>query len=228
MSMDEQKDPGAGATAAAADLHTLLILGAADMAEPARAALQQAGFAVTVAPARPEGAPVPWAADAPPDMILFSLESAQDLTMLRVLTSTAGPIVLALVPPGATGLAAAALARGAADYIVRTADYAALLPFHLQRAMQARARETAQGAMHLRLAALEEEARQREANLRRYMHDLRTPLSFLVGYSELLLMRDQSPETVKQMAGEIYREAEKLSALMDHWQEQPLALAEGW
>jgi signal transduction histidine kinase len=49
----------------------------------------------------------------------------------------------------------------------------------------------------------------------RLAHDLRTPLTYLIGYSELLVTRDQPPAVVKQMAGEIFREAERMAAMVE-------------
>ena len=51
--------------------------------------------------------------------------------------------------------------------------------------------------------------------MRHLMHDLRTPLTYLVGYSELLMMRDSSPESTKHMAGEMLREAEHMTEMLD-------------
>ena len=63
--------------------------------------------------------------------------------------------------------------------------------------------ETSITTLQARVAVLEEQAGQREEQLRPWMHDLRTPLTYLVGYSELLLQRDLSAEAVKQMATQI-------------------------
>lgn len=59
-------------------------------------------------------------------------------------------------------------------------------------------------------AALEELSRQQRLIINTIAHELRTPLSYLVGYSELLLHRQPSPELLREGLSAIYRGALQL------------------
>jgi signal transduction histidine kinase len=156
---------------------------------------QQAALGVALPPAfRPISVAPPAAEARPPAVILFSLDTPADLPRVTDLAA-GGPPVVVLLEPG-TVPAEAVLAAGAADYVYRVGTWAAVLPFHLHRA-------AAPGG--------------RRAALARLAHDLRGPLTYLVGYSELLMMRDLPPEQVQQMAEEMLREAEKLSQRLDRF-----------
>jgi signal transduction histidine kinase len=161
---------------------------------------QQAGLLAALPPAafHAIAAAAPPAADRPPAVVLFSLETPADLPRVREWAAGGAPVVVLLDP--ATLPAEAVLAAGAADYVYRVRTWAAVLPFHLRRAA---GRTPAAGAGIPRPA------------LARLAHDLRGPLTYLVGYSELLMMRDLPPEQVRQMAEEMLREAEKLSQRLD-------------
>lgn len=150
-----------------------------------------------------------------PDLVLVRLSGTDDLPMMQTLA--AGSPVCALIADGADApaLARAALAAGAADYLLDTPAYRALLPFHLRRLSETavtrrRVRELEEAAT----AAHQHEHAQYK-RMCRMIHDLRTPLTYLVGYSELLLARDPSPETVKHMANEMLRESQRLADLLE-------------
>jgi PAS domain S-box-containing protein len=51
-------------------------------------------------------------------------------------------------------------------------------------------------------------------DLRQLAHDLRGPLTYVVGYAELLHTRNLPPESVKQIAGEVLQQALRLSDLI--------------
>jgi signal transduction histidine kinase len=61
-----------------------------------------------------------------------------------------------------------------------------------------------------RAAALEELNRQQRLIINMIAHELRTPLSYMVGYSELLLHRQPSPELLREGLSAIYRGALQL------------------
>jgi signal transduction histidine kinase len=109
-------------------------------------------------------------------------------------------------------LASAVLAAGASDYVYQLDNWATLLPFHLYRAAQAA--QTSQEVLRLTTT--------QQQSIRQLAHDLRGPLSYLVGYSELLTMQDLPPATVRQMAQEMLREAEKLAAQIERFAPPPV------
>jgi signal transduction histidine kinase len=182
------------------------------------ASLQELGSLQFVLPPAADAAPPEQAAD----LVLARLAGPHDLETLRALVAEAadGPPLLALVPAPDAGrppLAPAALAAGAADYLIDAPAYWPLLPFHVRRLLT-------EAAAHRRIADLEQRlatcpappaALPSEMEIRRLMHDLRTPLTYLVGYSELLLTRESPPETVKFMANEMFREAQHLNEMID-------------
>jgi two-component system, sensor histidine kinase and response regulator len=153
---------------------------------------------------------------AAPAVAILALDDPARLDLVRELASAAPPL-LVLVPLEATDLVTAALAAGAWDYVRRSAADLALLPVLLQRAI-------AGAGAQRRLAELDQQrtaaprspaAQDQKRRIGRLAHDLRTPLTYLIGYSELLLTRDQPPAVVKQMAGEIFREAERMAAMVE-------------
>jgi signal transduction histidine kinase len=46
-------------------------------------------------------------------------------------------------------------------------------------------------------------------------HDLRTPLTSIIGFAELLLEREMPPDKRRLLIGYILREGERLNALLD-------------
>lgn len=176
----------------------VLIVSPPDQQAAVAAALPPAAFAVRF----PSMVPGPAAL---PAVILVSLETPAALPQLAH-WAAGGPPVVALLAAGVP--AEAALAAGASDYLYRLGPWAALLPFHLRRA-----------ADHARLAR-EHGAEPRQA-LRQLVHDLRGPLTYLVGYAELLAGQTQPPEVVQQMAQEMLRAAEQLTARLDALTRQP-------
>lgn len=67
---------------------------------------------------------------------------------------------------------------------------------------------------------LEEQVAQLTAAARRekdfaasFAHEIKTPLTSIIGYSDLLLSRDNPPERVRESAGYIFREGKRLEAL---------------
>ena len=46
-----------------------------------------------------------------------------------------------------------------------------------------------------------------------FAHEIKTPLTSIIGYADLLLSRDNSPEQVRESAGYIFREGKRLEAL---------------
>lgn len=46
-----------------------------------------------------------------------------------------------------------------------------------------------------------------------FAHEIKTPLTSIIGYADLLLSRDNSPEQVRESAGYIFREGQRLEAL---------------
>ena len=151
-----------------------------------------------------------------PDLVLCRIAGPDDLSLVQALA--AGPLVCALIAAdgaAAPALARAALAAGAADYLLDTPAYRALLPFHLRRLSEAAiARRRVQELEDAAAAAHQQEHAQYK-RMCRMIHDLRTPLTYLVGYSELLLAREPSPETVKHMANEMLRESQRLTDLLE-------------
>ncbi len=141
----------------------------------------------------------------PPAVILLSLDDAAALPQVALLVAGGPPVVVLLAAE--TELAVAVLAAGASDYVYRLDNWEALLPFHLYRAAQA-------GQAVLVLAA-------RQKAMRQLAHDLRGPLSYLVGYSELLTMQDKLPAKVQEMAQEMLSEAEKLAVQIDRFASDP-------
>jgi signal transduction histidine kinase len=153
---------------------------------------------------------------AAPAVAVLALDDPGLLDLVGELASAAAPL-LVLVPPDATDLVAAALAAGAWDYVRRTPADLELLPVLLVRAI-------AGAGTRRRLAELERQQaaapgspaeQDQKRRIGRLAHDLRTPLTYLIGYSELLVTRDQPPAMVKQMAGEILREAERMAAMVE-------------
>jgi signal transduction histidine kinase len=175
----------------------VLIVGPPDQQADLAAVLPPPAFAARF--------PGPADAAVPPAVILCSLETPATLPGLAQ-WAAGGPPVVALLAAGVP--AEAALAAGASDYLYRSGPWAALLPFHLRRA-----------ADHARLARAHGAAPS-EA-LRRLVHDLRGPLTYLVGYAELLAGQNLSPEVVRQMAQEMLRAAEQLAARLDALARQP-------
>jgi signal transduction histidine kinase len=155
---------------------------------------------------------------ASPAVALLALDDPARLDLVRELAAGATPPLLVLVAPDATDLVADALAAGAAGYVRRTPADLALLPVLLRQA-------TDGAGARRRLADLEQQLRatssagtaeqDQRRRIGRLAHDLRTPLTYLIGYSELLVTRDQPPAVVKQMAGEIFREAERMAAMVE-------------
>ncbi len=179
----------------------VLVIGPPARQAALAAALLPAMFQATFAAGPPTEVATP-----PPAVILLILEDAADLPSVVPLVAHGAPVVVLLAAEA--GLVEAALAAGASDYVYRLDNWAALLPFHLRRAAQA-----AQATQVLVV-------QQRQAS-RQLAHDLRGPLSYLVGYSELLTMQDLPPEKVRQMAQEMLREAEKLAAYVDQFAPAP-------
>lgn len=67
---------------------------------------------------------------------------------------------------------------------------------------------------------LEEQVAQLTAAARRekdftasFAHEIKTPLTSIIGYADLLLSRENSPERVRESAGYIFREGKRLEAL---------------
>ena len=163
---------------------------------------QQAALAAALPPAafRPIFAAGPPSAAPAATVIILSLETPADLPRLTEWAAGGVPVVVLLDP--ATVPAPAALAAGAADYVYRIGPWAAVLPFHLHRAA-GRAPAATPGGQGPALARL--------------AHDLRGPLTYLVGYAELLALRDLPPEQVQQMAQEMLRQAETLTQRLDRF-----------
>ena len=149
-----------------------------------------------------------------PTVVVVHLAGPDDLPLVRALAEGA-PVCALVAPDEAPALARAALDAGAADYLLDSPAYRALLPFHLRRLREAAATRRRVEELEAAQAA----ARQREytqyKRMCRMIHDLRTPLTYLVGYSELLLAREPSPETVKHMATEMLRESQRLTDLLE-------------
>jgi signal transduction histidine kinase len=154
---------------------------------------------------------------AAPAVAILALDDPARLDLVRDLAAGAAPPLLVLVPPDATDLVAEALAAGAAGYVRRTAADLALLPVVLRQATGAadvrRRLADLERQLHATAAGTAEQDQRRRIG--RLAHDLRTPLTYLIGYSELLVTRDQPPAVVKQMAGEIFREAERMAAMVE-------------
>jgi signal transduction histidine kinase len=201
---------GAGATRAP----QITVLVAGTQAEAGVAAnLPPAQFQVwTIQPAE---APSLLRAAAPAVAIL-ALDDPAHLDLVRELAGAAPPL-LVLVPPEATDLVGAALAAGAWDYVRRSAADLALLPGLLQRAIAGAGAQRRLAELERQRAAAPSSPAEEDQKRRigRLAHDLRTPLTYLIGYSELLLTRDHPPAVVKQMAGEIFREAERMAAMVE-------------
>ena len=179
----------------------VLVIGPPTRQAALTAALPPPMFQVTFA-----AAPLTEAIVPPPAVVLLSLEEVADLASVAPLAAHGAPVVVLLAVEA--GLVEAALAAGASDYVYRLDNWAALLPFHLLRAAQA-----AQAAQVLVV--------QHRQALRQLAHDLRGPLSYLVGYAELLTMQDLPSEKVRQMTGEMLGEAEKLAASIDRFAPAP-------
>ncbi|MBI3964207.1 MAG: GAF domain-containing protein [Chloroflexi bacterium] len=63
--------------------------------------------------------------------------------------------------------------------------------------------------------ALREVSRLKSEFVAHASHELRTPLSTIVGYSELLAVREFAPEQVRTIAVDLHRDARRLGALID-------------
>jgi signal transduction histidine kinase len=165
--------------------------------------------------------------DRSPDLIVFKLDGPGELALLQGLMGAGAPVCVLVAGGAAAGLLVqAALNAGAADYLLYTVETLALLPFHVRRTSewaQARRNITAlEGALVAAATATgTNEERDEALNKRicRYAHDLRTPLTYITGYSELLVSREVNPATAKQMAGEIFREAQRMNELIEQMQE---------
>jgi len=154
---------------------------------------------------------------ASPAVAILALDDPAGLDLVRDLAAGDAPPLLVLVPPDATDLVADALAAGAAGYVRRTAADLALLPVVLRQATEGasvrRRLADLERQLHATAAGTTEQDQRRRIG--RLAHDLRTPLTYLIGYSELLVTRDHPPAVVKQMAGEIFREAERMAAMVE-------------
>ena len=66
------------------------------------------------------------------------------------------------------------------------------------------------------ISILEERGKPKEDVTGTIAHELRHPLTFLVGYSELLASQENLPEEARERAREIYEEAQRMAKLIDN------------
>ena len=69
------------------------------------------------------------------------------------------------------------------------------------------------GRLEEQVAQLTAAARRERDFTAAFAHEIKTPLTSIIGYADLLLSRDNSPEQVRESAGYIFREGKRLEAL---------------
>lgn len=67
--------------------------------------------------------------------------------------------------------------------------------------------------LEAQVQALTDAARRQEEFIGSFAHELKTPLTSIIGYADLLLSRPAAPEQVRESAGYIFREGRRLEAL---------------
>ena len=86
-------------------------------------------------------------------------------------------------------------------------------------------------AVQEKVAALELSVRQREDFMGAFAHELKTPMTGILGYADLLRTMQPDPAEQREAAGAIFHEAKRLGALSEkllqllHLDEEPLRLA---
>ncbi len=68
-------------------------------------------------------------------------------------------------------------------------------------------------AVERNIRELEQNIRAREDFVSAFTHEIKTPMTSMMGYASLLRTSEQDPETVKESAGYIWRETKRLEAL---------------
>ena len=132
-------------------------------------------------------------------------------TMMLALTGAVGGLSLVISglmtrPLGRLSAAARRMAGGELNVRVpvRGNDEVALLAAEFN-AMAAR--------LEGQVGALKEAARRQEDFIGSFAHEIKTPLTSIIGYAELLLSRPATAEQVRDSAGYIFREGRRLEAL---------------
>lgn len=105
-------------------------------------------------------------------------------------------------------LTAASTRMAAGDYALRTniqtGDEIGLLSEAFDKMAQ---------AVQEKIAALELSVRQRDDFVGAFTHELKTPMTGIIGYSDLLRSMQPDPDEQRQAAGAIFREARRLESL---------------
>ncbi|WP_294449497.1 cell wall metabolism sensor histidine kinase WalK [uncultured Gemmiger sp.] len=69
------------------------------------------------------------------------------------------------------------------------------------------------GAVESRIAALDQNVRQQKDFIAAFTHEIKTPMTSMLGYADLMRARPQSAETQREAAGYIFRETHRLEEL---------------
>ncbi len=69
------------------------------------------------------------------------------------------------------------------------------------------------GAVESRVAALDQNVRQQKDFIAAFTHEIKTPMTSMLGYADLMRARPQSAETQREAAGYIFRETHRLEEL---------------